>query len=48
LSWFGTGWIDRWQANCLLNDRQNLVALKRNDEYALVIKGAADYKGRAV
>jgi hypothetical protein len=28
----------RWQANCCVNERQILVALKRNDEYALIIK----------
>jgi len=28
----------RWQANCCVNRRQILVALKRNDEYALIIK----------
>jgi len=28
----------RWQANCCLNQWQILVALKRNDEYALIIK----------
>jgi len=28
----------RWQANCCVNQWQILVALKRNDEYALIIK----------
>jgi len=30
--------FDCWQGNCLLIDKQILVALKRNDEYALNIK----------
>jgi hypothetical protein len=31
--------VDRsWQGICLINDGEILVALKRNDEYALDIK----------
>jgi hypothetical protein len=48
VKWGETGWFENaacWQGNCLEMAPEILVALKRNDEYALHIKAMRTLMG---